>query len=52
MPRYNLYIPSNWEREAWEKWAAKDGRPLASFIRQAVWDRITYMQLKAKQEKK
>ena len=36
MARMNLYLPSEREREEWERWAAKEKRSLSQFIRMAV----------------
>jgi hypothetical protein len=49
--RLNLYIPTEWEREWWEKYAAKEGRSLSQFIRQAVRDHIVRVDIREKERK-
>lgn len=41
--KFNLYIPSEQEKKEWEKYAKKDNRSLAQFIRLAVREKINRM---------
>lgn len=43
MPKLNLYIPNEHEKEQWKKYASKDQRSLSQFIRLAVRERIRQM---------
>lgn len=42
--KYNLYIPTTQQKTLWEKWAKRDGRSLAQFIRLAVAEKIERME--------
>lgn len=41
--KYNLYIPTEKEKQRWEEYAKRDSRTLASFIRLAIREKMNRM---------